>query len=226
MPNAEYANKKSMFNKTLLPNGVIHWSEAKNHIGEQVSVYGEVASTYFDWDEYVRWIGYPEFAFDPPPTFIELGAKFPNKELVKLVIWGRDRDKFQRPPDEAFKNSTVIVTGVPYLYADIVTIKVIDPANIRTLDPIPNLYVDADTGKDADPNYVRVFTIRDEEGEASSHTSFYDDYDDFDDVGYHEYEDCNGREVTQIGDYFYDDDGNCVDEPRERSPYEWHHRLY
>ena len=47
----------ALINEALLPEDVIHWSQAKNHIGENVSIYGEVASTFFNWKEYERFVG-------------------------------------------------------------------------------------------------------------------------------------------------------------------------
>ena len=147
----EFAEQDSRLNPESLPEGLIHWSQAREHIGELVRVYGEVADTYFDWDEYERYVGYPEVEVEPPPTFLEIGAKFPNKERLRVVIWGRDWNKFKRPPDKQFENTVIVITGIPYLYKDMVHIQVSGPEGITKTTPIENIYVS--------PNYAKLLGI-------------------------------------------------------------------
>lgn len=104
---------------------------------------------------------------DAPPTFIEIGAAYPSKKLIKIVIWGRDRANFPKPPDALYEDCTIIFTGKPYIYKDLVTVQVTHPDSIRIVEPIENLYMnsglanedDADYGRnrsdDVDPVYVK-----------------------------------------------------------------------
>ena len=141
MPQLEFAWLGSCFNKALLPEGVIHWSEAKDHLNETVSIYGEVTSTYFNWKKYERFVGCYELDMEPPPTFIEVGARYPSRELVKIVIWGRDWKNFHRLPDFMFKDHAIVFTGSPYLYKDVVTVQISKPESIQIVEPIEGLYV-------------------------------------------------------------------------------------
>lgn len=122
-----------------LPFGVIHWSEAKNHIDETVNIYGDVKSTYFDYDYYEKFCIYPEAQVTPPPTFIEVGEKYPSKRLLKIVIWGQDRSAFNQAPDTALRGKSIIVTGSPYIYKELATIRISSPESIRIVDPIEGL---------------------------------------------------------------------------------------
>ena len=140
MPELEFIKDGAYVDKTGLPENVIHWTDARCHLGERVSIYGEVASTFFDYDEYERWVPHYDLGLDLPPTFLEVGAKFPEKNLVKIVIWGRDRVKFDRPPDVLFRDEAIIFTGEPYVYNDLVCVKISSPSDIRAVQPISGLY--------------------------------------------------------------------------------------
>ncbi|MGI6221581.1 MAG: hypothetical protein ACOYIP_06925 [Coriobacteriales bacterium] len=225
MQCVELASSTSLYNAKLLPEGVIHWSEAKDHLGETVTIYGEVASTYFNWDEYERWVGFPELDITAPPTFIEVGAKYPNEELVKIVIWGRNRGRFQSPPDQLFRNSTIVFTGKPYIYNDLVHVEIARPFSIATIDPIEGLYVDEFFGRCDNPDFQPVFSRRpfeegqceDEDWEACAF-GYDDNYDDdyaADDENARwgiEYVDdgCGHRRVDFCG-FVIDDEGNYID---------------
>ena len=150
------------YDPKLLPKWVIHWIEAKSHIGEHVSVYGEICSTYFDWKTFEMTVGLTELQGTIPPTFLAVGQRFPHPDLVEVVIWGSNRGKFEQPPDELFDNKTVIVSGKLYLYHDAKnghlcdrpTIYVSDPSQIKIVDSIPNLVVDIDARIDLDGTYA------------------------------------------------------------------------
>src|SRR5579884_1444023 len=58
--------------------------EAKNHIGENATVCGQVASTHFAASSRGR------------PTFLNLNEPYPN-QIFTIVIWGSDRPKFGDP---------------------------------------------------------------------------------------------------------------------------------
>lgn len=144
MSHVSLEKSDSLLYTGCLPDGVIHWSEAREHIGELVTIYGEVASTFFDWDEYERWVGYPEARVEPPATFMEIGARHPNKKLLKVVIPGEHWSKFERPPSEQFENTVVILKGTPYIHEGIVHIRITSPRDIVETSPIPELYVSPD----------------------------------------------------------------------------------
>lgn len=135
MSEMVFRGPKIYFDRRRFPNSPLHWTEARNHIGETVSIYGEVKSTYFDWDDYERFItAYQMGAATPKPTFIEVGEKYPSKKLVKIVIWGKDRESFEKAPDILYANQTIVFTGKPYIYNDIVTVQISSQSSVFIVD--------------------------------------------------------------------------------------------
>ncbi len=182
-----------------LPPGVIHWSEAKNHINEMVNIYGDVKSTYFDYDYYERFCIYPEAQVTPPPTFIEIGEKYPSNRLLKIVIWGRDRFAFNQAPDIAFKDKSIIVTGSPYIYKDLATIQISSPKSIRIVDPIEGL--------DSIVNSNHEYDDYDEsEYDYDESDDDYDYYDDSD----NDY--VPGPEDNPLYGWFYSEDNGWMED--------------
>ena len=72
-------------------------AEAKNHIGDRVTVCGKVASTHYAKNS------------KGEPTFLNLDEPYP-KEIFTILIWGSDRVKFGTPESE-YKALQVCVTG-------------------------------------------------------------------------------------------------------------------
>jgi hypothetical protein len=62
-------------------------AEAKNHIGDRVTVCGKVASTHYAKNS------------KGEPTFLNLDEPYP-KEIFTILIWGSDRVKFGTPESE------------------------------------------------------------------------------------------------------------------------------
>jgi len=86
-------------------------AEAKDHIGENTTVCGEVVST--------RYAG----STKGQPTFLNLDRPYPN-QIFTIVIWGSNRSKFGRPETD-YKEKRICVTGkiaeyrgVPEIVAD------------------------------------------------------------------------------------------------------------
>jgi len=72
-------------------------AEAKNHIGEQATVCGKVAS-----ERYAA-------ATRGKPTFLDLDKAYPG-QLFTVLIWGENRAKFGTP-EETYRNKNICVTG-------------------------------------------------------------------------------------------------------------------
>ena len=198
-----------------LPLSILHWSEAKKHINEVVSIYGDVKSTHFDYDYFEKFCIYPEAQITPPPTFIEVGEKYPSKRLHKIVIWGRDRQAFDYAPDVALRNKSIIVTGSPYLYRDIATIQISTPESIRIVDPIEGLNDIVDT------------SYEDDDSDESYDVYGYDDEPDDD------YYEPSPDDDPLFGWFYSEDNGWMEDDPsgenvfngREWVPREWISRF-
>ena len=72
-------------------------SEAKNHVGENATFCGRVASVHFA--EKAKGL----------PTFLNLGMPYP-KQIFTIVIWGADRTKFGNP-ESTYRYRNVCVSG-------------------------------------------------------------------------------------------------------------------
>jgi hypothetical protein len=72
--------------------------DAINHIGQQATVCGNVASTHFA----PRSKG--------QPTFINLNRPYP-RQIFTVLIWGSDRSKFPGVPENYYSNKRICVSG-------------------------------------------------------------------------------------------------------------------
>jgi hypothetical protein len=104
-----------------IPNGAIDWTEAAQHVGESITVYGRVAGATYASSSNGR------------PTFINIGADYPDASRVTVVIWDEDRARFSGVPDEIYLGKTICVTGVPYLYDGVCNIEVQSPSQIQVM---------------------------------------------------------------------------------------------
>jgi hypothetical protein len=91
-------------------------AEAKNHIGEQATVSGKVASG--------------RYAASTPrkPTFLDLDKPYPG-QLFTALIWGENRVKFGTPK-ETYRNKNICVTGRIQSYRGESEIIASDPAQL------------------------------------------------------------------------------------------------
>ena len=83
----------------------ISLGEVGKHIGDSVKVCSQIYDTYYA----VRT--------ENTPTFLNIGAKYPN-QLLTVVIWGDVRKNFESNPEEVFKNKQVCVIGKLETYKD------------------------------------------------------------------------------------------------------------
>jgi len=92
-------------------------AEARNHIGEQATVCGEVVSTHYA----ARSRG--------NPTFINLDKPYPNP-VFTMLIWGSDRPKFG-DPEETYRSKHICVTGKISDYKGVPEIVAYAPSQIK-----------------------------------------------------------------------------------------------
>lgn len=105
-----------------IPAGAISWEEASSHVGERVSVYGEVKA----WDYRSESNG--------RPTYIDIGTAYPDKNRVTVVVWEEDRDAFPGIADNTgYVGRTICVTGEIYEYNGVCNIKAESPSQIEVL---------------------------------------------------------------------------------------------
>lgn len=103
----------------LILKDIIPWNEAKYHIGEVLTVYGPVVSTYY----YKKGKG--------RPTFLNIGNPYPNPDRFTVVIWGSNRDNFPQAPEVYYNNKTIYVYGLIEEYKGLPEIIVDSPNQIK-----------------------------------------------------------------------------------------------
>ena len=90
--------------------------EAKDHIGEQATVCGKVASSRYAATTRGK------------PTFLNLDKPYPT-QIFTVLIWGENREKFGAP-EEKYRDKQVCVTGKITEYRGAPEIVVSDPQSI------------------------------------------------------------------------------------------------
>lgn len=80
-------------------------AEISKHIGDSVTVCGKITGGKF------------LDATKNQPTFLNMGAAYPN-QLLTVVIWGNTRKLFPYKPEEHLKAKEVCVTGRVELFKD------------------------------------------------------------------------------------------------------------
>lgn len=96
-------------------------SEASHHVSEERTVCGRVASAIYA----ARSRG--------QPTFLNLDEPYP-RHIFTIVVWGSDRPQFQEPPEGAFRDKNICVTGLINTYRDKPQVVVRQPARIGVQD--------------------------------------------------------------------------------------------
>jgi hypothetical protein len=92
-------------------------AEAKDHIGEQNTVCGKVASARYAATTRGK------------PTFLNLDKPYPS-QVFTILIWGENREKFGTP-EEKYRDKQVCVTGKITEYRGAPEIVVSDPQSIE-----------------------------------------------------------------------------------------------
>ena len=91
-------------NGKKLPPGAIWWDEAKDHIGDRLTVCGPVVDTC--------WAS----GSNGKPTFLNIGKPYPDPDRFTVVIWIDYRANFPQPPEDYYLGKSICVTGLiePY----------------------------------------------------------------------------------------------------------------
>lgn len=90
--------------------------EAKDHVGEQATVCGKVASTRYAATTRGK------------PTFLDLDKPYPS-QVFTVLIWGENREKFGTP-EEKYRDKQICVTGRITEYRKAPEIVASEPQNI------------------------------------------------------------------------------------------------
>jgi hypothetical protein len=105
--------------------------DAMAYVGKLVTVCGTVKSAAY-------------MAASPRrPTFLNFGQPYPH-HVFTIVIWGENRDKFDKPPIRTFDGQHVCVTGVVATYKGKPQIIVEEPDQIRLSQPMTRDWILSD----------------------------------------------------------------------------------
>jgi hypothetical protein len=97
--------------------GHVTATEARNHVGERVTVCCSVVSTHFS----ARTKG--------EPTFLNLDEPYP-RQIFTILIWGSDRPRFG-DPESKYGNKKVCVTGLIKDYKGVPEVIAEQPSQIE-----------------------------------------------------------------------------------------------
>lgn len=92
--------------------------EAQQHIGQNQTVCGIVASTHYAKNS------------KGEPTFLNLDKPYPNP-IFTIMIWGNKRSLFAGAPEKYYSGKRICVTGTIKSYRGTPEIIVNDPAQIK-----------------------------------------------------------------------------------------------
>ena len=101
------------------PTGAISWDEARNYIGERITLCGPVVSATWATGSKGK------------PTFLNIGEPYPDPDRFTVIIWGDYRGNFSQPPEDYYVGKTICVTGLIVEYQGIAEIEVKTPDQIQ-----------------------------------------------------------------------------------------------
>jgi len=101
-------------------NSMISASDASKYVGQKKTVCGKIAST-----KYLS-------SNSRQPTFLNLDKAYPD-QIFTIVIWGSDRKNFPKPPETAYADQKLCVTGTITNYKDKPEIVVNSPGQIQIM---------------------------------------------------------------------------------------------
>lgn len=101
------------------PAGSLDWHEAKDHIGERVTVCGPVVDTH--------WAS----GSTGKPTFLNLGNPYPDLDRFTIVIWVENRDNFAQALEDYYLGKTICVTGLVTEYERVPEVEIRHPSEIQ-----------------------------------------------------------------------------------------------
>ncbi len=106
------------FSGRSAPAGPVAPTAAGNHVGQRAEVCGTVAEVV-----QVQAIG-------GQPTFINMGGEHPNQPFTAL-IWAEDRTRWDRAPEDLYRNRSICVTGTVQRHEGAPQIVVSSPTQIQ-----------------------------------------------------------------------------------------------
>lgn len=74
------------------------------------------------------------------PLFINIGADYPDKSRLTVVIWGENRDDTTEDIVDSLLGKEVVVFGSPYEYNGAAQIEIMDPSELLTYEEFIDAY--------------------------------------------------------------------------------------
>ena len=111
-----FETKKEKTDTSKYPDA-IPWEKAKEHVGQTVMIKGKVVN-----------ISRPE-GVSGNPIYLDIGAAYPDKDRVTLVIWTDDWDS--APPVNLYNGNIVYVTGTIYTHDGVANIEITNTKQIE-----------------------------------------------------------------------------------------------
>lgn len=99
----------------------IKLEEVSKHVGDSVTVCGKVANGIF------------LESMDNSPTFLNLGASYPD-QLLNVVIWKDQRDSYNPAPETQYADKNICVTGKIEMMNDLAQIVIYNKEQIKVTD--------------------------------------------------------------------------------------------
>jgi micrococcal nuclease len=106
------------FMSTAFAQETISPDDAAKYICQQKTVCGNVASAHF------------AAKTKRQPTFINLDKPYPN-QVFTVLIWGSDREKFEKPAETLYSGKEICVTGMIQSYQGRPEIVVKEPGQVK-----------------------------------------------------------------------------------------------
>jgi hypothetical protein len=103
-------------------SGSSRWTHAARLEGRVATVRGPVAGTSYRPD------------VNGAPTFINVGADYPDDSRFTVIIWGADRSKFPDSPESTYDGVKLCVRGFVTIYRGVPEIEVRDPDAMQAID--------------------------------------------------------------------------------------------
>lgn len=94
----------------------IDWCDAYEHIGEEITVVGEVVGSR-----------------SGDPTFLNLGCDYPDPDRFQVVIFGDYLYNFPYYPADVYFGENILVTGVVEEYNGVAEMIIESPDNIEII---------------------------------------------------------------------------------------------
>ena len=125
LPKSQDHSNSSPPAKSPIPSDAISWTEAAQHVGEVVTVFGTIMDTKYATNAKGK------------PTFLDIGVAYPGTNRVTAVIWRKYRDSFSKSPESMYpRGSTICVTGELYRRPSdgVLNIEVRSPSQIQVME--------------------------------------------------------------------------------------------